>query len=68
MAKVMRNLFYDSVKDFIDDVSKPPEGGWKLEYHKNRWQRLEASRAGSPKPPPCQTGPGVWRTYLARRL
>ena len=47
MAKVMRNLFYDSVKDFIDDVSKPPEGGWKLEYHKNRWQRLEVSRAGS---------------------
>ena len=47
MVRVMRNLFYDSVKDFIDDVSKPPEGGWKLEYHKNRWQRLEVSRAGS---------------------
>lgn len=47
MANVMRNLFYDSVKDFIDDVSKPPEGGWKLEYHKNCWQRLENSKAGS---------------------
>lgn len=47
MAKVMRNLFYDSVKDFIDDVSKPPEGGWKLDYHKDCWQKLEDSKAGS---------------------
>lgn len=47
MAHVMRNLFYDSVKDFIEDVSKPPEGGWKLEYHKNCWQKLEDSRASS---------------------
>ena len=47
MAKVMRNLLYDSVKDFIDDVSKPPEGGWKLEYHEERWQKLEDSKAGS---------------------
>ena len=47
MAKVMRNLFYDSVKDFIDDVSKPPEGGWKLDYHKDRWQKLEDSKDGS---------------------
>ena len=51
MAKVMRNLFYDSVKDFIDDVSKPPEGGpnhgWKLEYHASKWRGLETSRAGS---------------------
>lgn len=46
-VKVMRNLFYDSVKDFIDDVSKPPEGGWKLEYHKCRWQVLEDSMACS---------------------
>lgn len=46
-VKVMRNLFYDSVKDFIDDVSKPPEGGWKLEYHKYCWQRMENSKAGS---------------------
>lgn len=47
MAKVMRNLFYDSVKDFIDDVSKPPEGGFKLEYHQDKWHDLETSRAGS---------------------
>lgn len=47
MAKVMRNLFYDSVKDFIDDVSRPPEGGWKFDYHKDRWQKLENSRTGS---------------------
>ena len=47
MAHVMRNLFYDSVKDFIDDVSKPPEGGFKLEYHQGKWKNLEESRAGS---------------------
>ena len=47
MAHVMRNLFYDSVKDFIDDVSKPPKDGWKLDYHKDCWQKLEDSRAGS---------------------
>ena len=47
MAKVMRNLFYDSVKDFIDDVSKPPEGGFKLDYHKLEWDRLEKSGVGS---------------------
>lgn len=47
MAKVMRNLFYDSVKDFIDDVSKPPEDGWKLECHQDKWHELETSRAGS---------------------
>ena len=47
MAKVMRNLFYDSVKDFIDDVSKPPEGGWKLEYHQDKWHKLETSKDGS---------------------
>lgn len=47
MAKVMRNLFYDSVKDFIEDVSKPPEGGFKLKYHQGMWHNLETSRAGS---------------------
>ena len=47
MARVMRNLFYDSVKDFIDDVSKPPEGGWKLVYHMDCWTRLENSKDGS---------------------
>lgn len=47
MARVMRNLFYDSVKDFIDDVSKPPEGGWKSERHARQWEELENSRAGS---------------------
>ena len=47
MAKVMRNLFYDSVKDFIDDVSKPPEGGFKLNYHKFKWDILEKSSTGS---------------------
>ena len=47
MARVMRSLFYDSVKDFIDDVSKPPEGGWKSDYHNDCWKRLENSRAGS---------------------
>ena len=47
MANVMRSLFYDSVKDFIDDVSKPPEGGWKSDYHKDCWKKLENSRAGS---------------------
>ena len=47
MARVMRSLFYDSVKDFIDDVSKPPEGGWKCDYHNDCWKRLENSRAGS---------------------
>ena len=47
MANVMRNLLYDSVKDFIDDVSKQPEGGWKLEYHEERWRKLENSTAGS---------------------
>ena len=47
MAKTMHNLFYDSVKDFIDDVSKPPEGGFKLEYHQAKWHNFETSRAGS---------------------
>lgn len=47
MAIVMRSLFYDSVKDFIDDVSKPPKDGWKQDYHKDCWARLENSRAGS---------------------
>ena len=46
--KKMRNLFYDSVKDFIDDVSKPPEGGvFKRYCHELQWDKLEKSRAGS---------------------
>jgi hypothetical protein len=43
----MRNLFYDSVKDFIEDVSKPPKDGWKLDYHKSCWRKLENSTDGS---------------------
>lgn len=44
--KTMHNLFYDSVKEFIDDVSSPPKE-WKSESNKEGWEDLERSRKGS---------------------
>lgn len=44
----MYNIFYDSVKEFVDDVKVPPK--WKEGerlWNKSRWEKLEKSRRGT---------------------
>lgn len=45
MNRKMHNMFYDSVKDFIEDVSEPPR--FKLRSHAEEWKKLESTKAGS---------------------
>lgn len=45
MAHEMYSVFYDSIKDFVDDVSKKPEK-FKGEYNKRLWHNWETSTGG----------------------
>lgn len=45
MAHKMYSIFYDSIKDFVDDVSKKPEK-FKNDYNEHQWKNWERSTGG----------------------
>ena len=45
MAHEMYSIFYDSIKDFVDDVSEKPTS-FNQDYNKRQWETWESSRGG----------------------